>query len=344
MIKPKSVSLYPRLRYEVKLPFNAVYDFLPDNFNVAKNRLFNLKQKLLKNENLARTYDKIFNEYLKNGIIEKFDHTNKVSENDHYLPHRPVIKNETDTTKTRIVFDASSKSNNEICINDALYSWPCLLPLLYNILLRFRVRKTGIVADIKQAFLQIFVDYKDRDLIRFLWFENINDPGSKIVIYHFTRVVFGLTSSPYLLNVTLQHHLSNYLSMADISFYIEKLMRDLYVDDSTNSFDEVHECQRFFEISKACLAAAYFNLRKWATNNSDLRNVINNASHTDEKQGKSEHENIRKVLGLNWDLDNDTFIFEFNEILQTARSLPITKRNILKLGECFLTHLVYLAL
>ena len=25
-------------RYKVKLPFNAEYDFLPDNFNVAKNR------------------------------------------------------------------------------------------------------------------------------------------------------------------------------------------------------------------------------------------------------------------------------------------------------------------
>ena len=98
-------------------------------------------------------------------------------------------------------------------------------------------------------------------------------------------------------------------------------MRDLYVDDSTNSFDEVHECQRFFEISKACLAAANINLRKWATNNSDLRNVINNALHTDKEQGNSENENIRKALGLNWDLDNDIFIFEFNEILQTARSL-----------------------
>ena len=40
-------------------------------------------------------------------------------------------------------------------------------------------------------------------------------------------------------------------------------------------------------------------------------------------------------MGLNWDLDNGTFIFEFNEILQTARSLPITKRNILKIGEMF---------
>ena len=127
--------------------------------------------------------------------------------------------------------------------------------------------KICIVADIMHAFLQIFVDENDRDSIRFLWFENINDPGSKIVIYRFTRVVFGLTSSPFLVNATLQHHLLKYLSIADITFYIKKLMRDLYVDDSTNSFDKVHECLRFFEISKACLAAANFNLRKWATNN-----------------------------------------------------------------------------
>ena len=150
--------------------------------------------------------------------------------------------------------------------------------------------KISIVADIKQAFLQIFVDDNDRDLIRFLWFENINDPGSKIVIYRFTRVVFGLTSSPFLLNATLQHHLSKYLPIADISVYIEKLMRDLYVDDSTKSFDEVHECQRFFEISKTCLATANFNPRNWATNNSDLRNIINNALHTDKEQFNSEHE------------------------------------------------------
>ena len=117
-------------------------------------------------------------------------------------------------------------------------------------------------------------------------------------------------------------------------------MRGLYVDDSTNSFDEVHQCLRFFEISKAFLAVANFNLQKWATNNSDLSNFIDNASYTDKEQGSSENENIRKLLGLNWDLDNDTFIFKFNEIVQTARLLPITKRNILKIGGCFLTHLV----
>ena len=64
-----------------------------------------------------------------------------------------------------------------------------------------------------------------------------------------------------------------------------------------------------FKISKTCLAAANFNLGKWTINNSDLHNIINNTSHTDKEQDNSKHENIRKVLGLNWDLDNDTFIY-----------------------------------
>lgn len=81
------------------------------------------------------------------------------------------------------------------------------------------------------------------------------------------------------------------------------------------AWQTVHECLQFFEVSKACLAAANFKLRKWATNNSDLRNVKDNASHTDKEQGNSKNETIQKVLGLNWDLDNDTFILEFNEIL-----------------------------
>ena len=156
---------------------------------------------------------------------------------------------------------------------DTLYSRPCLLPLLYNVLLYFRMSKIGIVADIKHTLLQIFVDENDRDLIRYLRFENINVPGSNIVIYCFIRGVFGFTSSPFLLNADLQHHLSKYLPIVDISVYIEKLMRDLYADDSTNCFDEVHECQRFFKILKTCLAAANFDLQKWATNNLDLQRI-----------------------------------------------------------------------
>ena len=38
---------------------------------------------------------------------------------------------------------------------------PCLLPLLYDILLMFRLGTSAITADIKQGFLQVLVDKKD---------------------------------------------------------------------------------------------------------------------------------------------------------------------------------------
>ena len=71
----------------------------------------------------------------------------------HYLPHHAVIKADIETTKTRIVLDASVKSDkNEPSLNDILYSGPCLLPLIEDILLQFRLGRIAVVADIQQDF------------------------------------------------------------------------------------------------------------------------------------------------------------------------------------------------
>ena len=53
----------------------------------------------------------------------------------------------------------------------------------------------------------ISVDEDDRDALQFLWFDDpfIEDP--KIVVLRFARVAFGLSSSPFLLNATLKHHI-----------------------------------------------------------------------------------------------------------------------------------------
>ena len=57
--------------------------------------------------------------------------------------------------KRPIVFNGCLRNGNEPSLNDALYSGPCLLPDLYDILIRFRIGKIAVVSDIKQAFLQI---------------------------------------------------------------------------------------------------------------------------------------------------------------------------------------------
>ena len=48
---------------------------------------------------------------------------------------------------------------------------------------------------------------------------------------------------------------------------IKKLMINLYVKDSVNSFHNLQIAIELYEKSKACLKDADFELRKWATDN-----------------------------------------------------------------------------
>ena len=111
-----------------------------------------------------------------------------------YLPHRPVIKPNRETTKVRIVFDASTHVKNEPCLNDILEPGPSLIPLILDILLRFRTGKIALIADMKQEFLQINISKEHKALLRFIWFER-DHFNEKLVTYRFKRVVFGLICS-----------------------------------------------------------------------------------------------------------------------------------------------------
>ena len=127
---------------------------IPDSYLLAKIRKEHLLTRLNKNKRLLKNYEHIIKDYLKEGIVEE---ANNIPEKGrvHYLPHRAVIRTDKEKSKIRVVYDASSKVKNEASLNDRLESGPCLLPLLFDILLRFRTGKIGLILDIKQAFLQL---------------------------------------------------------------------------------------------------------------------------------------------------------------------------------------------
>ena len=85
---------------------------------------------------------------------------------------------------------------------------PNLLPEIFAILLRFRLHHTSIIGDITQAFLQLVLDEKERDLTRFFWYRITQDGEEHyhtmdgVMTNRFTRLPFGLTCSPFLLSVT----------------------------------------------------------------------------------------------------------------------------------------------
>ena len=155
------------------------------------------------------------------------------------MPHKAVIRESAQTTKVRIVYDASAKPNsNSPSLNDCLETDPSLENLLWDILLRTRLRPVLLCADIEKAFLQIQIRENDRDALRFHWIQN-RDPRN-IEILRFTRLVFGLIRSLFILEGTLKKHFDNYKQA--YAKIIEVTENDMYIDDlvtGAESLDEV---------------------------------------------------------------------------------------------------------
>ena len=68
----------------------------------------------------------------------------------------------------------------------------------------------AITAVIEKAFLMIGIAPADRDVLRFLWFQDPSKLDSPIILFWFTRVVFGLRPSLAILGAVILHHLDKY--------------------------------------------------------------------------------------------------------------------------------------
>jgi hypothetical protein len=91
------------------------------------------------------------------------------------------------------LFDASSHQKGAPSLIDVLEMGPNLLPELFATLLRFRLTPVALTGDIRQAFLQLQLDEKNRELTRFFWYrvtrddEGIYHTTDEVICYRFTR-------------------------------------------------------------------------------------------------------------------------------------------------------------
>ena len=138
--------------------------------------------------------------------------------------------------------------------------------------LRFRLHKVALIGDLKKAFLNIEIKPGERNLFRFLWIDDINSSNPEVITLRFTRLVFGLVCSPFILNVTLRNHLSKYEN-TDPSF-VDTVVRALYVDDFASGKDSVKDGFELYRKLKSRFREGGFNMRKWASNNQELTELI----------------------------------------------------------------------
>ena len=153
----------------------------------------------LRAQNIIQEYDEVIQDQLKRGIIEEMTPSCASTAGIiHYIPHHPVIRRDKNTTKPRIVYDASAKANDSPSLNECLYKSPCLLPKIADVLMRFRTNEVALIADIEKAFLMVSVLPEDRDVLRFLWLDDPSSDNPKEVIYRFCHAVFGVTFDIHL--------------------------------------------------------------------------------------------------------------------------------------------------
>ncbi|GFX85878.1 DUF1758 domain-containing protein [Trichonephila clavipes] len=98
-----------------------------------------------------------------------------VKEGIFYLPHHGVIRSDKTTNRIRIVFDGSAHEDGQSLLNQSLYSAPNLQPNILELLLYFRKSPVAFTAEVKSAFLELELDFRDPDFTRFFWTDNLNN-------------------------------------------------------------------------------------------------------------------------------------------------------------------------
>ena len=281
-IVPNESSVYDDLqqrihfdgqRYEVNLPWKEPHPMLPDNYSLSKSLLVSLLSRLRNDPGVLKEYQAIIQEQVKAGVVERVeeDGTGELGEV-HYLAHHPVIRRDKQTTRVRVVYDASAKKSAGPSLHDCLYSGPPLSETIADVLVRFRCHKTALVGDLEKAFLMISVAECDRDALRFLWFDDPFSEGPKIIVFRFARIAFGLSSSPLLLNATLKHHIMLYEN--EDPEFVQKLLQFRYVDDIISGDSDDIGAYKLYIKAKSRLAEGGFNARMFVSNSKQLMSQI----------------------------------------------------------------------
>ncbi|XP_065085820.1 uncharacterized protein LOC135707835 [Ochlerotatus camptorhynchus] len=308
-------------RYIVRLPVkDDVIKQLGDNRRTAVRRFRMLEGRLVRNADLAKQYRDFMDEYLTLGHMKQvFDYQAPPSPCYH-MPHHAVVREESTTTKLRVVLDASCKTPEGPSLNDALMVGPTVQQDIRSIIMRSRIRRVMIIADAKQMYRQVLVDERDTPLLRIVWTPS---PDLPLGTYELLTVTYGTASAPFLATRVL-------LQLADDeqeSFpeAVEILRKDFYVADLFSGAKSVEEAIELRQQLEALLAKGGFQLRKWASNEETVLDGLAPENRALKASIDLDRDQCIKSLGLHWEPASDQLKYHI-ELPADSSDSPLTKR------------------
>ena len=266
---------------------------VPSNHAVALSVLDRVSKKLEKN-GLLEVYNNVFFEQLSENIIEEFECDPKDFNKYIWLPHRPVVKDEAQSTfKVRPVFNASLKTSpDKPSLNEASYQGINNMQDMLMLIMLFRTNKFVLLGDLRKAFLQIRLKLL-RDRNRFCFFLK---HGNRLRCFRYNTLLFGYCCSPFILNFVIKH-IAKLHPADDCS---RMMQSSFFVDNLVKTGNSVEELTQLYLESVKRLEDVHFDLRSCNSNSSELQAQMKK----DDRYVKHGQE-LDKVLGYHYSPDSD---------------------------------------
>lgn len=300
-------------RFIVKLPLRAERDVLGNSFHLAKKRFCNLESRFKKQPLLKELYFDFMREYADLGHLSDWGDVQRSSGSEFFLPHHPVLKNNSESTKLRVVFDASARTTSGFSINDIQMTGPTIQDSLFNILARFRLYKYVISGDIEKMYRQIKIHPDDRSLQLILWRDSESQPLRTLML---NTVTYGFSSASFLSTRCLWQ-----LGEETIDPLIKGIIQgDFYVDDLLTGAQSESQLRYIQQSVAEALCKGGFHLRKYRSNLSSVLEHSSTASSNDLMIS-----NATSTLGIGWMPKLDELHFPIEPPLVDV----VTKRSIL---------------
>ena len=197
---------FEQVMYLVKPIFKKAPDYKPlhNNYSIAERYYQSIRRRLAKDKSLEEQYKAEINKFIEKGDIEEVCETHLVASDPkrhiNYLPQLVVQGQEKITSKALPVFNASSKNNQNISLNDNIVCGLKTKESTNKLTILMRLKSIMILADLQKIYhsiayleesdVQIGLD-NNRDVFRILWSD---DPNDHPKIYRWVKVVFGVAS------------------------------------------------------------------------------------------------------------------------------------------------------
>ncbi|XP_074099940.1 uncharacterized protein LOC141528017 [Cotesia typhae] len=303
-------------RYIVRLSFNDKVHKLGNSYTSALRRFLSLEERLAEDEKIRDDYIAFLQEY--KDLMHMSLTSESSSEQGFYFPHHAVINKDSVTTKTRVVFNGSSKTSSGISLNDTLMVGPKLQDDLFVILIRYRTHLIVITADIEKIYRQVLVHPKDRRFQKILFRSKPTEP---ICTFTLNTVTYGSSPGSHLAIRSL-HQLADDEGHA-YPLAAVVLKSDFYVDDVLSGAETRQDAETLRDQLKEITKKGGFTLRKWASNDPSL--LYNCDEHPSTTHMSLEPDTTVKTLGIQWNAKEDTIFYSVN----ISKNRTVTKRSIL---------------